>query len=679
MAKNQEFQDSRSRYWKIMKTIIIVIPFLMLSTAIYFSGTTLAFISIANNNTDHFLGGIADDSFLESIQESYQLLLYGLLCLFGFGILICFAYFGFYKGNWHVSWKSFITWILGIFKTIKNHKHPIHISVLCLISIFLLVSVFVILFHAQPSGLSQAIWFIGLRLSSLHEPLNIRNIMIGAFGGISLLMFAWRSASADRDVQVKEQQRKSERDARQKEEKRYAERRFDERFANAVKSLSTGLDATSYPAHLGAITALRNLAIDNNDYMQQCLDILCSCNQWMEGYLDKFTNHIYSGSYVDKHLTESNRIAPNNSNSKKPIELERRSQQALIAIADVITKTSENDNTKQSLGELNVSHKMLCGINLSYLTIAGINLKNAFMNGAYFKRTNVQEANLSGAMLQEANFEMAKLQGVNLSSAQLQGANLSFTDLCRADINFSQLQGADISYSNLQGANLLYSKLQGTNLSRANLQGANLQEAQLQGASLEYAQLQGANLFRTELQGATLVNANMDGSILLRCNLYGTEIRGASLSNIMFGDIGNKDNLDDKNKIENFRTSILSHFYRAYGKDTFIKTMQNASDRIDSGDPYQDFNILKQSSIVNKDEEDNWTINLLKKDELKGFYRKLFSELSEALQIPIDEVITLINQREHVYQGLGDTYPQIAVALTEILSELSIELKNKEA
>ena len=392
------------------------------------------------------------------------------------------------------------------------------------------------------------------RLSTPSEIINFRSLAFGLAGITGLTLAGWRSRVAERRAEAVEERRIDEK----KESQIMEERRLDERFANAVESLSKKLDETSYPAHLGAITALRNLAIDEIDYTQSCFDILCSCNQWMEGYLDKVANNHQDDCYASRHLTENKRIIPNGKRMESPIKLEheRRSQQSLMAIASAINKISKDHDKKHILEELDLSGKMLCGINLSDTKIARANFEKAYLNGANLSKANLQKANLNNANLQGAilsytNLQGAKmskinLQGANMNNAnfqesnlieakmqsgtlfctQLQGANLNNADLREADLNQTQMQGAELYNTQMQGADLNQTQMQGAALYNTQMQGANLNNADLREADLYQTQMQGAELYNTQMQGADLNQTQMQGAAL-----YNTQMQGANLNN----------------------------------------------------------------------------------------------------------------------------------------------------
>ncbi len=424
---------------------------------------------------------------------------------------------------------------------LDNHPRGAYISFFVYIGIAVAIIAFLI-------GFSSSLAKVLARLASPEEPLNIRNILLGFAGITGLCLAAWRSRVLDRQAKTMEQRRDQDskelkimeqrRVDERRAEERNEERRFDERFANAVKSLSQELNETSYPAHLGAIVALRDLAMDNNNYTQRCLDILCSCNQWMEGYLDKFSCNYDTACFADIHLTANNRIVPIKSNKGNLIKLEheRRSQQSLSSVATILDKISKKDNAGYKIKNIDLSGKTLCGINLHEHEISGINLNNAYLNGANLRLANMQGAKLTNAHLRRAYIGEANLQGANMMNANMEGTDLMLANLQNATLHETNLQRTDLNNANLQGATLIRSNLKKAQLFRTNLQGVNMAEANLQGAQLAEVYLQNADLTKANLQGVKLTDAQLDETTLVSANLQEVNIRGIDAKGANFND-----------------------------------------------------------------------------------------------------------------------------------------------
>ena len=453
-------------------------------------------------------------------------------------------------------------------------------------------------------------WWIILsaRLSDSEEPLNFRNIIIGIAGAVTLV-FAWQriiivdeqkedqvQQTKSHIQQTRNQIRQTRNQIRQtrnqiRQTNIEAGRRLSGRFDNAVGALSKELSESSFPAHLGAISGLQTLAIDSPKHTQTCLDIICSCNQWMEGYIDIFVKKKSDDPYSSWLLNEDNRIAKKgNKNKASKITLlqEKRSQEALKSISYILKEISSNGPNQPQI--LKFHNKMLCGISLRDIKIdrfdfkktclvaadlynislnefifnsqgrfvidddlrltnlKGANLQGASLNNAQLQKaslgnTNLQGVNLRGANLENAYLDDVNLQGADLGFANLHRARLRGANLQRADLENAELQGAFLDDANLKNASLRRAKLyrapsllkninlQGalSSLKKANLQGADLNEALLQEASLEEANLQGASLESARLQGAYLISANLQGVKLKDTKMQGAILKDTKL------------------------------------------------------------------------------------------------------------------------------------------------------
>ena len=500
------------------------------------------------------------------------------------------------------------------------------------------------------------------RISSLHEPLNIRNILIGVFGLVSLLFLWWRNNIADDNLKLEEK------------------RRLDERFHEATETLSKNLNFETYPSHIGGIFTLTQLALDSKELTQRCLDVICSCNEWMKPYVDEFKYGRIDKCYSERELsgernysnskTKNNKDLVNNLYKKNrwgkivSLEEEKRSQKALHSVAVILQtisiRESQEDYNFIKLSELNFRSVMLCGINLRGLKLVGINLREAYLNGAdlqgatlnkaklqytKFKGANLlqvklEEANLTGVQLDKSILKKANLSRAIMRGAELQGADISDSILSWADIKGAKLQrtnlsnsilfGANISNSNLQFANLNFSLLHGVNLDNSKLQGANLRFARLVGASLRETQLEGTNMTHTNLQAALFYKANLLGANLLYAdisysifwytNFYSTNLkeifkyhhRITTKKAIRFKEVNNKVKLplifndisvnEDKTIIskEEWLNKIIEHAPSPEKAKEFKECMRKGWKLMKNKDKPKELNKLKNNSILKK-------------------------------------------------------------------------------
>ena len=475
------------------------------------------------------------------------------------------------------------------------------------------------------------------RLSSPKEPLNLRNILIGIAGVATLIFAGWRTHIANQTRILDKG------------------RRFDERFDNAAKALSKELNESSFPAHLGAISSLRALAVDSSEDTQRCLDIICSCNQWMEegGYIDRFIEKRSRNPYSSWLLNEDNRIANKSRGGEVTLLHEKRSQKALVAISHVLENISTNNSVQ--LSELDFHNKMLCGISLKDIILDGINFNSTYLTGAVLNNISLNKAKLSRTNLQGINLAEANLQGVNLLGANLQGVELQFANLQGASLNATNLQGAYLLGANLQGSYLQHANLQGANLQGANLEGASLRHAnlqnaylenaniqgafliwanlqgvflsnaRLQGATLSYADLREALIINSQLQGATLYNADLSHAILSNCNLYGAALKDIKSKNIMFNDVVDIGYIKEKEKREKYLDDICLHM-EPINLQLLKQKIEAAWQAMENNQEPDGLDIIRKNSIITKDNKGVYNIS---KKHLDGLQKRLQKKVNK--------------------------------------------------
>ncbi len=553
------------------------------------------------------------------------------------------------------------------------------------------------------------------RLSDPEEPLNVRNILLGLAGIVGLFLAGWRGVSMDRQTKTDERRQITE----SKQFKADQEKQLEEKFDNAVQSLSRELNENSYSDHTNAITTLRYIALNNTSYTQRCLDIICRCNQWMEGFLTEFSVYKKEHCYADEFLTEVNRIAKTNDELKETVSLhqERRSQAAIKAVALILDRIGADDPKKHLLVELDFSDKMLCGINLSGSEIEGVNFNRAYLNGsdlsdarlkkATFRGSSLQGADLHRANMQGAQLRRANMRGANLESANMQGAkledanmqeaklfgvdlqttHLNYVDLQRASLVCANLQNTrffdvkiqevDLFKANMQLAHLNSVHLQGANLNNTNLQGAKLRKVNLQGADLENANMRGAHIEDTNMQGTKLTRANMQGAIILGANLYGAEINDNLIEHVMFDEISKVGHITEELERKEFIDSVCGEMHDEKRAKSFIERMNNAWDKADKGEEPKGLDRLRDASILNKIAEGKWEVDGSKIEGLKGFYRKLMNHLSTELNHSKLDIISLISSKKFNNE-LKKDYPKVVFEINKAWSELKEGIEKEE-
>ena len=477
------------------------------------------------------------------------------------------------------------------------------------LAIFLVVSV--VLFSLSI-GLSFNCcgWWNTLftRLSSPIEPINLRNVLIGIAGVVTLVFAGWRTYIADQNRIL---------------EKR---KQLNARFDNVVAILSKELNDISFVAHLEAISGLRALAIDSPEDSQRCLDIICSCNQWMEGYIDELIGRKNEGPYSSWSLKKDNRIAKKDSQYKVDgitLLQEKRSQEVLRAISHILTDISTNNPGQ--LQTLKFHNKKLCGISLSNIKLDGIDFHNTYLVAASLDRISLKQTTLDRAHLQGASLEGAHLEGATLRDAHLEGASLYNAHLEGTSLWGAHLEGAILENTHLDGAYLEDTHLEGAYLEGAHLEGAYLGGAHLEGAYLYNANLARAFLAGTSLQGSSLDYVDLSYALLLDCNLYGATLRDIRGENIVFNDIMDIGNIKDKKERKKYINNMHHDIKPQYLK-LFAQRMETAWQAMENNQEPDGLEVIRANSIITKDSQGMYDISDKHLTNLEERWQKLVDD-----------------------------------------------------
>ncbi len=533
--------------------------------------------------------------------------------------------------------------LINICKSFKSKtKLPEWVKNIAVLSIIVAGSFLIIigLFYNGYGWWAISYGELSMRLRDLDEPLNLRYMLIGLAGLMALVFTGWRAYIADQNRILSKS------------------RRFDKRFDNAAAALAEELNESSFPAHLGAISGMRTLAIDSPEHTQRCLDIICSCNQWMERYIDRFIETRNNALYSYQLLNEDNRIGNKNRVNEITLLQEKRSQEALVAVNHILAEISAN--SPEQLKTLKFHNKMLCGASFSNLKLDGINFNNTYLVAANMNNTSLNQVKLNYAKLQGAFLYDANLQGANLDNASLhrtsldnanlrrsslrkahlhraslestnlQGANLDDAELCRSSLRWVNLQGASLEHTNLMGANLDDANLQGSSLKEANLQESSLRYTRLQGANLTNTNLQEAILINTQIQGAKIDYANLSNAMLLNCNLYGATLEAIKCENIIFNNIENIDYIKDKEERIKFLSNVYNYMKPEY-MTPFTERMLVAWQAMDDAQEPDGLEIIKESSIITENNQGIYDISKNDLTNLQKRWQRIFNERGRAL------------------------------------------------
>jgi uncharacterized protein YjbI with pentapeptide repeats len=254
--------------------------------------------------------------------------------------------------------------------------------------------------------------------------------------------------------------------------------RVDDRFNSAINLL--GSSETS--ARTGAVYVLHELALEEDKYRQQIVQILCS--------------HVRSKT-SETEYQKTHKERPSNE---------------IQTTLNLLFKEEERGLYTQDFAKVagfpraDLSHAYLVKADFGY----------AQCQEASFSGAQCQEAIFCGAQCQEAIFSSAQCQEANFLGAQCQGAVFLFAQCQRASFSGTQCQEASFWDAQCQGANFFNAQCQGASFWEAQCQGASFWNAQCQGASFELAQCQGASFSSSQCQGANFESTQCQGAYALR-------------------------------------------------------------------------------------------------------------------------------------------------------------------
>jgi uncharacterized protein YjbI with pentapeptide repeats len=210
--------------------------------------------------------------------------------------------------------------------------------------------------------------------------------------------------------------------------------RVDDRFNSAINLL--GSSETS--ARTGAVYVLHELALEEDKYRQQIVQILCS--------------HVRSKT-SETEYQKTHKERPSNE---------------IQTTLNLLFKEHKRGLYAQDFAKVTEFPRA--------------DLSHAYLVGASFEHAQCQEVNFWHAQCQGVNFCLAQCQGVNFWHAQCQGADFSLAQCQGADFCFAQCQGASFRSARCQGVNFGHAQCQGVNFSGAQCQGVNFKSTQCQGA-----------------------------------------------------------------------------------------------------------------------------------------------------------------------------------------------------
>ena len=265
-----------------------------------------------------------------------------------------------------------------------------------------------------------------------EEKITLTSIGSGLIAITGLYFFHKRLKNQDKQIQNQDKQISLQ-----------INQRVDERFNSAI----TLLGSSETSARTGAVYALHELALEEEKYRQQIVQILCS-------HIRSKTNEV---AYQETH--------------------EEHPSNEIQTTLNLLFKEHERGLYTQDFAKVAGFPRA----DLSHAYLVRASFKEAQCHEAEFWYAQCQGANFQSAQCQEASFRFTQCQGANFVYAQCQGVKFWYAQ-CQADFGVAQCQGANFLGAQCQGANFFNAGCEGVIFGDAQCQGANFLGAQCQGA-----------------------------------------------------------------------------------------------------------------------------------------------------------------------------------------------------
>ena len=276
-----------------------------------------------------------------------------------------------------------------------------------------------------------------------EEKITLTSIGSGLIAITGLYFFHKRLKNQDKQIQNQDKQISLQ-----------INQRVDERFNSAI----TLLGSSETSARTGAVYALHELALEEEKYRQQIVQILCS--------------HVRSKTNEEAYQ-ETHKERPSNEIQTTLNLLFKKHKHGLYA----------QDFAKQ---------EDFPWADLSHAYLVKADFRGAQCQEAIFKYAQCQGADFGNAQCQGASFRGVRCQGASFRGVRCQGAIFEDAQCQGADFWNAQCQGAYFGYVQCQGADFRDAQCQGASFEGAQCQGADFEDAKCQGADFGYAQCQGA-------------------------------------------------------------------------------------------------------------------------------------------------------------------------------------------
>ena len=366
-----------------------------------------------------------------------------------------------------------------------------------LVTLILVIAVGVII------ALLKAVFGWSSYTGSETQSAAIRNIGLFLAAIIGVPFVIWRSAVAQKQVDVTEQghitdrinnaveglgAEKTVKRQRRRKNGKLAYAHDKDNKPDFSKPIMEDITLPKLEVRIGAIYALERIAQDSDRDHLQIMEILCA--------------------YIRQNAGRDHVALPEGQPTPKDWRVWGKSGREFLRLdLDVALRVIERRGPRQKNIEddnqyrLELNRLVLRKSVLSQRDFAEIRLSSADFRGAFLAGANLSGADLSHATLQGARIGQANLQGSHCGGAMFQGAGLEEANLQNANLRGSHLNWVKLSSANLQGADLRHAKLD----AHTDLTGAKLKEAAV--SFVDFSQLPQITHHINELFG--------DGTVIL--------------------------------------------------------------------------------------------------------------------------------------------------------------------
>ena len=311
-----------------------------------------------------------------------------------------------------------------------------------------------------------------------------------------------------------------------------------------------------------------------------------------------------------------------------------------------LTNTILTDN---DLSNTDLTETILIGADLTNANLANADLSGKYLSDTILLKADMSNANLYGVDLSNTDLSETILSGVDLSNTDLSETILYGADLSNTKLGDFDFKGRDLTFSILSGLDLSNTDLSETILYGADLSNTKLGDFDFKGRNLNEIKLGFQDLSNTDFSQTSLDESSFTGS-----NLSNTDFSLASLVNVDFREINNKDlknanftnaslaysnlssvNLDQVDFTEtNLSTTKMSDtdFSNIYGKKLYgsIFSRANLENSNFNGISFFD-NQLHSFTLPNSPESLSWAEDFFNNSANPSFWTREFikSEIRE--------------------------------------------------